>query len=49
MEKGLEEVFCRVIDVQIKNEMYLRGLCLCVFVNQSHSRLTGTSVHCLTA
>lgn len=46
MEKGLEEVFCRAINIQIKNEMYLRGLCLCVFVN---SWVTGTRVLCQIA
>lgn len=44
MEKGLGEVFCGVINVQIKNEMYLRGLYLCVFVNNGASRLMGTTV-----
>lgn len=38
---GAEGMFCRVINVQIKDEMYFRGLCLSVFVNQSVSRFWG--------
>lgn len=40
---GAEEVFCGAINVQIKHEMYLRGLCPCVFVYQSASRFQGGS------
>lgn len=30
---GAEEVFCGAINVQIKHELYQRGLCPCVFVH----------------
>lgn len=41
---GDKEVFCGAINVQIKHEMYLKGLCPCVFVDQSASRFWGRAV-----